>query len=81
MYLSRYITFGLVCLRYGLTILELEILAKVALLGAPRLRQLRVRNDSCVVHEDFREDILNCYDVYSPDKEDQLPFGPQNGTA
>ncbi|NP_852087.2 polycystin-2-like protein 1 [Mus musculus] len=51
------------------------------LLGAPRLRQLRVRNDSCVVHEDFREDILNCYDVYSPDKEDQLPFGPQNGTA
>nr|XP_034376223.1 polycystic kidney disease 2-like 1 protein [Arvicanthis niloticus] len=51
------------------------------LLGAPRLRQLRVRNDSCVVHEDFREDILNCYDVYSPDKEDQLPFGPLNGTA
>uniref|UniRef100_A0A8C8ZND3 Polycystin-2-like protein 1 n=1 Tax=Prolemur simus TaxID=1328070 RepID=A0A8C8ZND3_PROSS len=51
------------------------------LLGVPRLRQLRVRNDSCVVHEDFREDILSCYDVYSPDKEDQLPFGPLNGTA
>ncbi|XP_036920059.1 polycystic kidney disease 2-like 1 protein isoform X1 [Sturnira hondurensis] len=51
------------------------------LLGVPRLRQLRVRNDSCVVHEDFREDILSCYDVYSPDKEEQLPFGPLNGTA
>ncbi|XP_008568826.1 PREDICTED: polycystic kidney disease 2-like 1 protein isoform X2 [Galeopterus variegatus] len=51
------------------------------LLGAPRLRQLRVRNDSCVVHEDFREDILCCYDVYSPDKEEQLPFGSLNGTA
>uniref|UniRef100_G3TE93 Polycystin-2-like protein 1 n=1 Tax=Loxodonta africana TaxID=9785 RepID=G3TE93_LOXAF len=51
------------------------------LLGVPRLRQLRVRNDSCVVHEDFREDILSCYDVYSLDKEDQLPFGPLNGTA
>ncbi|KAM5244290.1 LOW QUALITY PROTEIN: polycystin-2-like protein 1 [Hipposideros larvatus] len=51
------------------------------LLGVPRLRQLRVRNDSCVVHEDFRDDILNCYDVYSPDKEEQLPFGPLNGTA
>ncbi|XP_053440737.1 polycystic kidney disease 2-like 1 protein isoform X3 [Nycticebus coucang] len=51
------------------------------LLGVPRLRQLRVRNDSCVVHEDFREDILNCYDVYSPDKEEQLPFGLLNGTA
>ncbi|KAK7810931.1 hypothetical protein U0070_013585 [Myodes glareolus] len=51
------------------------------LLGVPRLRQLRVRNDSCAVHEDFREDILNCYDVYTPDKEDLLPFGPFNGTA
>ncbi|XP_023598983.1 polycystic kidney disease 2-like 1 protein isoform X4 [Myotis lucifugus] len=51
------------------------------LLGVPRLRQLRVRNDSCVVHEDFREDIVSCYDVYSPDKEEQLPFGPLNGTA
>ncbi|XP_073934629.1 polycystin-2-like protein 1 isoform X1 [Castor canadensis] len=51
------------------------------LLGLPRLRQLRVRNDSCVVHEDFREDILSCYDVYSPDKEEQLPFGRLNGTA
>ncbi|KAF3827839.1 hypothetical protein GH733_001074 [Mirounga leonina] len=51
------------------------------LLGVPRLRQLRVRNDSCVVHEDFREDILSCYDVYSPDKEERLPFGPLNGTA
>uniref|UniRef100_A0A8C5KFV2 Polycystin-2-like protein 1 n=1 Tax=Jaculus jaculus TaxID=51337 RepID=A0A8C5KFV2_JACJA len=51
------------------------------LLGAPRLRQLRVRNDSCVVHEDFREDILSCYDVYSADKEEQVPFGALNGTA
>ncbi|KAM7073885.1 polycystin-2-like protein 1 isoform 1-T1 [Molossus nigricans] len=51
------------------------------LLGAPRLRQLRVRNDSCVVHEDFRQDILSCYAVYSPDKEEQLPFGTLNGTA
>uniref|UniRef100_F1S8V0 Polycystin-2-like protein 1 n=1 Tax=Sus scrofa TaxID=9823 RepID=F1S8V0_PIG len=38
------------------------------LLGVPRLRQLRVRNDSCVVHEDFH-------------KEEQLPFGLFNGTA
>ncbi|XP_012789905.2 polycystic kidney disease 2-like 1 protein [Sorex araneus] len=51
------------------------------LLGAPRLRQLRVRNDSCVVHEDFREDILSCYDGYSPDKEEQQPYGLLNGTA
>uniref|UniRef100_A0A8C4PKZ8 Polycystin-2-like protein 1 n=1 Tax=Equus asinus asinus TaxID=83772 RepID=A0A8C4PKZ8_EQUAS len=50
------------------------------LLGVPRLRQLRVRNDSCTVHEDFRDDIMNCYDVYSPEKEEQLPFGLLNGT-
>ncbi|XP_072484571.1 polycystin-2-like protein 1 isoform X2 [Notamacropus eugenii] len=51
------------------------------LLGVPRLRQLKVRNDSCAVHEDFQEDILGCYDVYSPDKEERLPFGHLNGTA
>ncbi|KAI5932555.1 Polycystic kidney disease 2-like 1 protein [Manis javanica] len=51
------------------------------LLGAPRLWQLRVRNDSCVVHEDFREDILSCYNVYSPNKEEQLPFGTLKGTV
>ncbi|TKC47877.1 hypothetical protein EI555_012917 [Monodon monoceros] len=41
------------------------------LLGAPRLWQLR----------DFHEDILSCHDVYSPDKEEQLPFGLLNGIA
>ncbi|EHB02889.1 Polycystic kidney disease 2-like 1 protein [Heterocephalus glaber] len=51
------------------------------LLGVPRLWQLQVRNDSCVVHEDFCGDILNCYEVHSPVKEEQLPFGPLNGTA
>ncbi|XP_020646855.3 polycystin-2-like protein 1 [Pogona vitticeps] len=51
------------------------------LLGVPRLRQLKVQNNSCVVHDDFKEDISGCYDVYSEDKENRSPFGLLNGTA
>ncbi|KAG9485041.1 hypothetical protein GDO78_008258 [Eleutherodactylus coqui] len=51
------------------------------LLGVPRMRQLKVENNSCVVHEDFVEDISGCYDTYSEDEEDKNPFGLLNGTA
>ncbi|XP_042314373.1 polycystic kidney disease 2-like 1 protein [Sceloporus undulatus] len=51
------------------------------LLGVPRIRQLKVQNNSCVVHDDFKEDIFGCYDVYSEEKEDKSPFGLLNGTA
>ncbi|XP_043407852.1 polycystic kidney disease 2-like 1 protein isoform X2 [Chelonia mydas] len=51
------------------------------LLGVPRLRQLKVKNNSCVVHDNFKEDISGCYDVYSDDKEERVPFGLINGTA
>ncbi|KAM4704443.1 polycystin-2-like protein 1 [Rhinophrynus dorsalis] len=50
------------------------------LLGVPRMRQLKVENNSCVVHKDFKEDIYGCYDVYSQEKEDTNPFGLYNGT-
>ncbi|XP_040294234.1 polycystic kidney disease 2-like 1 protein [Bufo bufo] len=51
------------------------------LLGVPRMRQLKVENNSCVVYKDFREDIFGCYDTYSEDEEDKNPFGLINGTA
>uniref|UniRef100_A0AAY4C6X6 EF-hand domain-containing protein n=1 Tax=Denticeps clupeoides TaxID=299321 RepID=A0AAY4C6X6_9TELE len=51
------------------------------LLGVPRIRQLKVKNNSCTVHKDFREEIANCYDVYSDKKEDESEFGLINGTA
>uniref|UniRef100_A0A672L5F3 Polycystin-2 n=1 Tax=Sinocyclocheilus grahami TaxID=75366 RepID=A0A672L5F3_SINGR len=51
------------------------------LLGVPRLRQLKVRNESCSVHEDLRDEVYDCYSVYSPANEDKSPFGPKNGTA
>lgn len=54
------------------------------ILGRPRIRQLRVKNDSCVVHDDFKSVIKDCYAPYSPGAEDTSPFGVEkgmNGTA
>uniref|UniRef100_A0A061QFY2 Putative PKD2 n=1 Tax=Cupiennius salei TaxID=6928 RepID=A0A061QFY2_CUPSA len=58
-----------------------NILYENRLLGSPRFRQLRVRNDSCKVHSDFKKAITQCYDVYSPHIEDIEPFGLMNGSA
>ncbi|XP_061084725.1 polycystin-2-like protein 1 [Conger conger] len=51
------------------------------LLGVPRIRQLKVTNNSCKVHKDFRQNITGCFDVYSSQKEDTSDFGLINGTA
>ncbi|XP_031573831.1 polycystic kidney disease 2-like 1 protein isoform X2 [Actinia tenebrosa] len=51
------------------------------ILGRPRIRQTRVLNDSCVVHDDFKSVIKECYAPYSPSAEDTNPFGKMNGTA
>ncbi|XP_044047625.1 polycystin-2 isoform X2 [Siniperca chuatsi] len=51
------------------------------LLGVPRLRQVKVRNESCSVHEDLRDEVQDCYNMYTPTNEDTTSFGPKNGTA
>lgn len=51
------------------------------LLGVPRLRQVKVRNHSCTVHEDLKDEVQDCYNMYTPSNEDTAPFGPKNGTA
>ncbi|XP_078479003.1 LOW QUALITY PROTEIN: polycystin-2-like, partial [Lampetra planeri] len=51
------------------------------LLGVPRLRQVKVRNESCSVHEDLRDKVQDCYNMYTPTNEDTSSFGPKNGTA
>ncbi|OCT70085.1 polycystic kidney disease 2-like 1 protein [Xenopus laevis] len=51
------------------------------LLGVPRMRQLKVKNNSCVVYKDFKDEIIGCFDVYSKEKEDKCQFGLINGTA
>ena len=40
-----------------------------------RIRQIRVRNDSCLIHPDFQNAIKQCYDEYSESNEDHEPFG------
>lgn len=51
------------------------------LLGVPRLRQVKVHNESCSVHEDLRDEVQDCYNMYTPSNEDTASFGPKNGTA
>ncbi|KAG1951065.1 polycystic kidney disease 2-like 1 protein [Pimephales promelas] len=51
------------------------------LLGVPRIRQLKVKSNSCKVHKDFQQEISECFDVYSDKKEDDSRFGMINGTA
>eukprot|EP00094_Tigriopus_californicus_P010741 TCALIF_10360-PA protein Name:"Similar to Pkd2l1 Polycystic kidney disease 2-like 1 protein (Mus musculus)" AED:0.18 eAED:0.18 QI:118/0.86/1/1/0.8/0.75/16/1264/740 len=46
------------------------------LLGVPRLRQIRVRNDSCTIPTEFKDSVDVCYDHYSSTIEDENPFGP-----
>ncbi|KAJ4441936.1 hypothetical protein ANN_11799, partial [Periplaneta americana] len=58
-----------------------NILYENKLLGVPRLRQVKVRNDSCIVHEDFRRTFRTCYDFYSSEAEDTESFGQETPTA
>ncbi|XP_071402027.1 polycystin-2-like protein 1 [Centroberyx affinis] len=51
------------------------------LLGVPRMRQIKMKNNSCKVHSDFQDEITGCFDVYNDKKEDDLNFGLINGTA
>lgn len=52
------------------------VLYENKLLGVPRFRQVRVRNDSCTVHPDFADEIKQCYAAYSPEAEDNTTYGP-----
>ena len=52
-----------------------NILYENRLLGLPRLRQLRVHNESCTVHSDFQNAIKQCFAAYDSSIEDKDPFG------
>lgn len=53
------------------TPVEYSVLYENYLIGTPRLRQLRVRNDSCEVHKDFKRAISACYNSYASYYEDR----------
>lgn len=58
-----------------------NIMNENILLGTVRLRQLRVRNDSCTVPGIFKNLFSDCYDFYSSSSQDQRSFGLKAGTA
>ncbi|XP_038627624.1 polycystic kidney disease 2-like 2 protein [Tachyglossus aculeatus] len=49
------------------------------LLGAPQVRQLKVRNNTCTVHPSFQSLMKECYYDYSFKGEDTSSFGLNNG--
>lgn len=51
------------------------------LLGVPRLRQLRVRNDSCTVANLFQESIPECYGEWTAKNNDESTYGLGTETA
>ncbi|KAJ8972185.1 hypothetical protein NQ314_000315 [Rhamnusium bicolor] len=58
----------------------MNILYENKVLGVPRIRQVKVTNDSCVIHTYFRRLFLTCFGVYSDSAEDKTSFGPKIGT-
>ena len=51
------------------------------LMGAVRIRQVRVRNDSCTINGYFKDQISGCWGAYSKSAESKEPFGKKNGSA
>ncbi|XGW31248.1 hypothetical protein V3C99_009870 [Haemonchus contortus] len=51
------------------------------LLGRPRIRMLKVRNNSCTVISSFSREITECFSNFSPAAEDRQTFGPGNSEA
>uniref|UniRef100_A0A6P7F3I7 Polycystin-2-like isoform X1 n=1 Tax=Diabrotica virgifera virgifera TaxID=50390 RepID=A0A6P7F3I7_DIAVI len=59
----------------------MNILYENKVLGVPRIRMVKVRNDSCIVHEYFLRMFLDCYDEYSEEAEDKEKFGIGTATG
>ncbi len=57
-----------------------SILYENYLLGSPRMRQIRVRNDSCEIHKDFQRAIFSCYNTYSKIYEDRERIHEKNAS-
>ncbi|XP_007473717.1 polycystic kidney disease 2-like 2 protein isoform X3 [Monodelphis domestica] len=45
------------------------------LLGVPQIRQLKVRNNTCIVYSKFKSLMDECFDRYTIGNEDQSDFG------
>ena len=50
------------------------VLYENRLLGAVQIRQKKVRNNSCLVADDFKQEIKFCFNSYAPAFEDKESF-------
>ncbi|XP_030753981.1 polycystin-2-like isoform X2 [Sitophilus oryzae] len=50
-------------------------------LGVPRMRQVKVKSNSCQIHGYFRRLFVSCYSLFSNIGEDRESFGLKSGTA
>ncbi|XP_054276446.1 uncharacterized protein LOC128995452 [Macrosteles quadrilineatus] len=57
------------------------ILYENKLIGKPRIRQLRVKNDSCEVPPDFQLMFSHCYAEYSSSSEETADYGPGDSNS
>ena len=60
---------------------ETSVLYENYLVTSPHLRMLKVRNDSCEVHKDFRRAIHSCYNSYADYLEDRSESRNETGFA
>lgn len=51
------------------------------LLGVPRLRQIRVKNNTCTLDPNFEGEVKGCYGEYKSSREFTGSFGPGNTSA
>ena len=58
-----------------------KLLEDSELLGAPRIRQLKVTNNSCTVPNAFDDIIFDCYAGYSMNGEDTAQQIPATGNG
>lgn len=58
-----------------------NVLLESSVMGVARIRQLRVRNNSCILHDYMVRNFATCYGAYSTWAEDNAPFGRRRGTA
>lgn len=60
---------------------RLTLLNENVLIGPPRLKQLKVLNNSCVIDKLFKRNFRECFASYQQSIEDRHPFGLKSGTA
>uniref|UniRef100_A0A1B6E669 EF-hand domain-containing protein n=1 Tax=Clastoptera arizonana TaxID=38151 RepID=A0A1B6E669_9HEMI len=58
-----------------------KVMYENKLIGVPRMKQVRVKNDSCEILKEFKSKFSKCYAIFSTETEDTTAFGPANTSA